>query len=107
MAEIQLAIEGESAVPATEALLQIPGLSGTWESKSGNQRETVLATVATIVAITGGTLTIAEQIHKWYQKYRQGQSDKRIEKVLIVGKNGQRFLLEDATIEQIRQILDS
>jgi hypothetical protein len=55
----------------------------------------------------GGTLAIAEQIRKWYQEYKQQQSGKKIAKVLIVGPNGRRLLLENATIEQIRQILAS
>jgi hypothetical protein len=58
------------------------------------------------VGIVGGTLAIAEQIRKWYQEYKQSRSGKRIEKVLIVGRNGQRLLLENATVEQIQKILE-
>lgn len=107
MAEIQLAIEGEGAIPATEELLEIPGISGTWMvSSEAAEREGVVATIATIVGIVGGTVAIAEQIRKWYQEYKKGKSDKRIEKVVLVGRNGRRMLLENATIEQIRQILE-
>ena len=35
-----------------------------------------------------------------------GKSGKKIEKVLIQGRNGRRLLLENATLEQIKQILD-
>lgn len=35
-----------------------------------------------------------------------GKAGKKIEKVLIVGRNGRRLLLEDATIEQIQKILE-
>lgn len=107
MAEIQLAIEGEDAIAATEELLAIPGISGNYEvSSEAPERETVVATVATIVGIVGGTIAIAEQIRKWYQEYKQNKSGKRIEKVLIVGRNGRRLLLKDATLEEIRQILE-
>ncbi|MEJ6487024.1 hypothetical protein N0Y54_38190 [Nostoc punctiforme UO1] len=115
MAEIQLAIEGKDAMPtagyayaATEALLEIPGISGNYAvSSDAPEREGVTATVATIVGIVGGTIAIAEQIRKWYQEYKAKQSGKRIEKVLIVGRNGRRLLLEDATLEEIGQILES
>ncbi|MGI2902846.1 hypothetical protein [Tolypothrix sp. VBCCA 56010] len=108
MAEIRLAIEGEDAIAATEALLAIPGISGSYKvSSEAPEREGVIATVASIVGIVGGTIAIAEQIRKWYQEYKQKQSGKRIEKVLIVGRNGRRLLLEDATLEEIRQILES
>ena len=107
MAEIQLAIAGEDAIAATEALLAIPGISGNYAvSADAPEREGVIATVVTIVTI-GGAIPIAEQIRKWYQEYKAKQSGKRIEKVLIVGRNGRRILLEDATLEEIRQILES
>jgi hypothetical protein len=75
-------------------------------SAEAPKKETVVATVATIIGIVGGTIAIAEQIRKWYQEYKANQSGKRIEKVLIVGRNGRRILLEDATLEEIRQILE-
>lgn len=107
MAEIQLAIEGKDAIVATEALLAIPGISGNYKvSSEAQEREPVVTTVATIVGIVGGTIAIAEQIRKWYQEYKAAQSGTRIEKVLIVGRNGRRILLEDATLEEIRQILE-
>ena len=65
-----------------------------------------MATIATIVGLVGGTVAIAEQIRKWYQEYKQSQSGKKIDKVVIIGRNGQRLLLEDATVEEIRQILN-
>ena len=117
MAEIRLAIEGEDAMSddkplrvyaATEELLGIPGISGSYKvSAEAPEREGVIATVASIVGIVGGAIAIAEQIRKWYQEYKQKQSGKRIEKVLIVGRNGRRLLLEDATLQEIRQILES
>lgn len=107
MAEIQLAIEGEDAVAATEALLQIPGISGNYKvNADAQEREPVITTVATIVGIVGGTIAIAEQIRKWYQEYEQKKSGKKIDKVLIVGRNGRRLLLKDATVEEIRKILE-
>ena len=112
MVDIQLSIEGKDAVLATEELLEIPGISGSWETPSENQRELALATVATIIGITTGTIAIAEKIYAWYQKYREHQqasstTSHSVEKVLLIGKNGQRLLLEHATVEQIQQILDS
>ncbi len=71
------------------------------------EREALLATIASIVGIVSGTLAVAEQIRKWYQEYKQGKSGKKIAKVLIVGCNGDRLLLENATVEQIRKVLES
>ncbi|MEY2912846.1 MAG: hypothetical protein RLZZ184_2155 [Cyanobacteriota bacterium] len=108
MTEIKFAIEAEDAITATKELLAIEGITGNYTVNSEDvKKEAVITTVATIVGLVGGTVAIAEQIRKWYQEYKQKQSGKKIAKVLIVGRNGRRLLLENATIEQIRQILES
>jgi len=106
MADIQISVEGRDAVAATEELFAISGLSGNWETIGDGEKEPILTTIGTIVAIAGVAVAIAEQIRKWYQEYKKGESGKKIEKVLIVGRRGRRLLLENATIEQIKQILD-
>lgn len=106
MADIQVEIQGQGAVLATEELFSMPELSGNWEAADEVDKEGTLVTIGTIIAIVGGTLTAAEQIRKWYKEYKQGKSGKKIEKVLLIGRNGRRLLLETATIEQIKQILD-
>ena len=107
MAEIKFAIEGEGAIEATEELLTLEGIEGSYAVDEEIQREGLLATIASVAGIVSGALAIAEQIRKWYQEYKQGKSGKRIAKVLIVGRNGDRLLLENATIEQIRKVLES
>lgn len=106
MAEIKLAIEGTGAVTATEDLFQIPGVSGTWVTDEESRKEGILTTIATIVAITAGTLTIAEKLYEWYKKYQTPQAKIKIEKVLIVSPSGKRLLLKDATVEQIQEFLE-
>jgi hypothetical protein len=81
MADIQLEIEGSGAIQATEALTQIEGLSVSYETEGESSKETVLATIATIIGITAGTLEIAEKLYKWVQKYRQKEADSCIDKV--------------------------
>lgn len=107
MSEIKFAIEGEGAIEATEELLTLEGIEGSFTVDEEVQREGVIATIASIVGIVSGTLAVAEQIRKWYQAYKDGKSGKKIAKVLIVGRNGDRLLLENATIEQIRKVLES
>ncbi|MEG5037947.1 MULTISPECIES: hypothetical protein [unclassified Microcoleus] len=106
MADIQISVEGQDAVAATEELFAISGLSGNWETTGDDEKEGLLVTIGAIVGIVGGSLAIAEQIRKWYQEYKKGKSGKKIEKVLLIGRRGRRLLLENATIDQIKQILD-
>ncbi len=107
MSEIKFAIEGDGAIAATEELLAMEGIEGSYAINEELEREALLATIASIVGIVSGTLAVAEQIRKWYQEYKQGKSGKKIAKVLIVGRNGDRLLLENATVEQIRKVLES
>ena len=109
---VQIEIQGQDAVKATEELLNIQGIEGNYETVGEDEveREGTIATIATIVGITAGTLTIAEKLYQWNQKYQkslQNPVGSKIEKVLIVAPNGNRLLLKDASVEQIQEILDN
>ena len=107
---MQIEIQGKGAVKATKELLNIEGLKGNYETITEKEKEGTLATIATIVGITAGTLTIAEKLYQWNQKYQkslQNPVGSKIEKVLIVAPNGNRLLLQDASVEQIQEILDN
>ncbi|MGK7951411.1 MAG: hypothetical protein AB4368_22155 [Xenococcaceae cyanobacterium] len=103
---MKIEIQGQDAVKATEALLAIEGLEGSYETISEVERGEPLTTIATVVAITAGTLTIAEKLYQLKKKYFQDSTGSRIEKVLIVAPNGNRLLLKDATLKQIQEILE-
>jgi hypothetical protein len=106
---MKIEIQGQDAVAATEELLAIEGVEGSYETLDEVEREGTLATIATIVGIVGGSLTIAEklyQVNQKYQKSLQGNTAPRIEKVMIVADNGKRLLLKDPTVEQIQEILE-
>jgi hypothetical protein len=106
---MKIEIVGSDAIQATEELLAIKGLEGSYQTIDEVEREGTLATIVTIVGIVGGTLTIAESIHKLkgkYQKSLDNPTGARIEKVLIVTNDNHRLLLKDATLDQIKEILD-
>ncbi|AFY42236.1 hypothetical protein [Nostoc sp. PCC 7107] len=105
MAEIQIGIEGEGAPAAAEALLEIPGISGSYEVPSS--KEGTLAVIATIVGIVGGVAALAEQIRKWYQEWHKSHPGKQFDVVILDPDTGNRILLEEATIEEITEILKS
>jgi hypothetical protein len=105
---MKIEIQGQDAVTATEELLAMESVEGSYQTLDEVEREGTLATIATIVGIVGGSLTVAEKLYQWNQKYqksRQGDAAPRIEKVMIVADNGKRLLLKDATVEQIQEIL--
>ena len=107
---MEIEIQGRDTLKATEELLAIEGLEGSYQTIEEVEREGTLATIATIVGIVSGTLTVAESIHKWKEKYQKSLHDPtgaRIEKVLIVTDDNRRLLLKDATVEQIKEILEN
>jgi len=106
---MKIEIQGTSAIEATEELLTTAGIGGNYQSADASERGEVLVTIATIIAIVGGTLTIAEKLYQWHQKYRKSKQDpprEKIEKVLLIALNGNRLLLKNATLEQIQHILE-
>lgn len=106
---MKIEIQGAGAIKATEELLAITGIEGSYETPDATERGEVLVTIATIVAIVGGTLTIADKLYQWHQKYlksKQNLNNDKIEKVLLIAPNGNRLLLKDATLEQIQHILE-
>ncbi|MEH2377673.1 MAG: hypothetical protein V7K27_02035 [Nostoc sp.] len=105
MAGIQVGIEGEGAPAAAEALLEIPGISGSYEVPM--QREGTLAAIATIIGIVGGVAALAEQIRKWYQEWHKSHPGKQFDVEIFDPASGNRILLEEATIEEITEILKS
>ncbi len=106
MADIQIEIQGPDAIAAAQDLFSNCGLEGNYEIEDQARKEGTLAAIATVIGIVGSTSAAAEQIRKWYQDYKQGKSGKKLEKVLIVGRNGRRLLLDSPTLEQIKQILE-
>ena len=83
MQPLQIAIEGPGAVNAAKALTDIPNLFGDRQTPDGTQREGVMAVIAAIVCIAGGTLAAAEQIRKWYQERKKVNSGKTITKAVL------------------------
>lgn len=107
MADIKIEIQGQDAVAAAQDLFSNTGLEGNYEIESEAAREGSVAASATVVDMVGSTVAVAQQIRQWYQEYKQGKSGKALKKVLMVDRNGSRLLLENATQEQIKQILES
>ena len=105
MPAIRLIVEGEHAVEASENLKGIEGLTATVEPIVKEHRELALATVVSIVAIAAGTVNVADKLIVWYRDWNKGKDEKRIEKVIIVGLDGTRVLMENATPEDIAAIL--
>jgi len=109
---MEIEIEGTDAIKATEELLAIEGLKGSYQTIDEVERaEPILTTIATIVGIVGGIVTIAKEIYEWYQKYPHSPSLNKNTgelKVLFIGSKGERLLLTRyVTEEQIRKILEN
>lgn len=101
MATFKLIIEGQNADEATKDLLNISGLNVEYEKAEKNKKVVEIATIATIVCITGSIMTIAEQIFNWYQRWEKN----KINKVIIVLNDDKRLLFENASINEIEEIL--
>ncbi len=52
-------------------------------------------------------MALAEQIRKWYQEWHKSHPGKQFDVVILDPDTGNRILLEEATIEEITEILKS
>lgn len=109
---LKIEIQGRDAVSATEELMRelssIEGLEASYETIEEVEKETTLTTIATIVAITAGSMTIGEKLYNWFGKNKNSPENlpsSKIEKVLIVAPNNRRLLIENATLEQVQEIV--
>jgi hypothetical protein len=106
---VKLEIIGKDAQAATEELLNWEGIEGSYETLDEPQKEGIATTIIAIAAIPTGilsTMTIAEKLYNWYQKYQKKDSGKSIENAMIVTEKGRRLLLKNATVEQLKELLD-
>jgi hypothetical protein len=107
MTEIRIVIEGEDAIAATNALLEIPGISGYLEELEAPERGNLEKVVA-IFTIIGVSVTTAEQFRKWHEE--QNTPSSKIE-VLIIDPDKQCLSLrtekiDNETMKTIVKIFD-
>jgi hypothetical protein len=102
---MQIEIQGQDAIKVAQEIVNTDGVQGSYEVVSEVEKEGTLATVATIIGIVSGTIAIAEKFYQLKRKIDSPETPK-IERVLIVSKNGDRLLLKDATLEQLQKLLE-
>ena len=102
---MRIEIEGADAIKVAQDILDMEGVQGSYEVISEEEKEGTLATIATIIGIISGTIAIAEKLYQLKRKIDSPETPK-IERVLIVSKNGDRLMLKDATLEQLQKLLE-
>jgi hypothetical protein len=102
---MQIEIQGRDAIKVAQDIVATDGVQGSYEVISEVEKGP-LATIATIIGITTGAMTIAEKLYELNKKSVNSPESVKIERVLVVGKNGDRLLLKDATLEQLQRLLE-
>jgi ApbE superfamily uncharacterized protein (UPF0280 family) len=105
MKKILIAIEGSQADAAADALVNLPGVTGSWESSEEVKRDGALEVIATIVTIASGAMSMAEQLRKWYEEYHGAEGNK-VETVVIVIAERRLVLDEKTPEEKIAEFLE-
>jgi hypothetical protein len=103
---MQIEIQGPDAIKVAQDIVSMEGVQGSYEVISEVEREGTLAIIANIITITTGAMTIAEKLYDLNKKSVNSPESVKIERVLLVGKNGDRVLLKDATLEQLQKLLE-
>jgi hypothetical protein len=105
MTNISIVFEGVQAEVAATALVSLPDVEGTW-TVSQDQTRNALTTIAAVIGIASGTLSIATNLKKWYDDYQGAETNKIENVVMITPSRSQRLLVdEDTTREEILAFL--
>ncbi len=110
MSQIQISLEGASAIALAEALRGLPGFEVSvevgepTEAVRGKKLDRVLVTLTTVVTLGTSTVGLADKAVSLAEHVRDFQSPP-VTSVLIVSKKGDRVTLKDATPEQIVEVL--
>ena len=103
---MQIEIQGQDAIKVAQDIVTLDGIQGDFEVVSEVEKEGILAIIANIIAITTGAMTIAKMLYDLNKKSVNSPYTVKIERVLLVSKNGGRLLLKDATLEQLQKPLE-
>jgi hypothetical protein len=110
MSQIQISLEGSSAIALAEALKGLPGFEVTVEVEDpteavrGEKLDRVLITLTTVVTLATSTVGLADKAVSLVEHVRDFQSPP-VTSALIVSGKGDRVKLKDATPAQIIEVL--
>lgn len=110
MSQIQISLEGASAIALAEALKGLPDFEVSvevgepTEAVRGEKLDRVLVTLTTVVTLGTSTVGLADKAVSLAEHVRDFQSPP-VTSVLIVSEKGDRVKLKDATPEQIVEVL--
>ena len=110
MSQIQISLEGSSAIEVAEALKGLPGFDVTVDVEDptgavrGEKLDRVLITLTTVVTLATSTVGLADKAVSLAEHVRDFQSPP-VTSVLIVSGKGDRVTLKNATPAQIVEVL--
>jgi hypothetical protein len=112
MSQIQISLEGSSAIAFAEALQGLPGYEVSYavadqtEPVRGEKLDRVLITLTTVVALATSTVELADKAVGLAERIRDFQAGP-VNSALVVSDQGDRQLLENATMEQVLETIRS
>jgi hypothetical protein len=112
MSQIQISLEGASAIAFAEALRGLPGFDVSYavadstEVGRGEKLDRVLITLTTVVALATSTVELADKAIGLAEHLRDFQAGP-VNSALVVSDQGDRQLLENATMEQVLETIRS
>lgn len=100
---VQILIEGNGFEPAARELAALPGFHDDIELIPGDptNKEPVLLTIGAIVGIAAGSAALAEQIMRWWRRWK-GRPDCPERIVLVV--EGRRLSIDSLDENALRRL---
>ncbi|MFI6283414.1 hypothetical protein ACIBCM_01445 [Streptomyces sp. NPDC051018] len=102
---VRILVEGNGFHRAAEDLAALPGVHDDVELLTADptNKEPVLVTVAAVVGIAAGSAALAEQIMRWWKRWK-GRPD-RPDRVVMVLVDGRRIALDSLDEAALARLL--
>lgn len=104
---VKFVIEGAEADIATRQLFSFGWFEGEWAEQRNRSRDPGLIAIdARVLALGGGSVTIADNLLSWWEKWRRANAGaKRPLEVTLEASNGTRVQLAGATRDDVAGVL--
>lgn len=100
---IRLVIEGERAEAAARDLFSHGWFEAEWEQRRAAPDVPVVS--ASVIALAGGSVTIAERLREWWQSWGAEGAAQGPLSVALEGVAGRRVALEGASRDSLVEVL--
>ncbi|MEU9304985.1 hypothetical protein [Streptomyces sp. NPDC048269] len=108
---VEILVQGRDADQAVAEVVSLAdGAANVRKQEESEAHKDPVSTVAAVVAIVGGSVTLADQLIRWCRRWRgsrAAESGRSVERIVVIvaGRDRPNELLENLTREELELLL--